>query len=163
MLQLLASILCLIWILYQLYEMGFIRMKEPVYPFSGFSGQLEYQGKPAAYAKVTRSYQLFGEDEVHEETIQANDEGRFSFESIVVNYKTPLLSPLEFLSYQKVFVDYDSKAIQIWGTGKRTKEEFSEFGGQPMKLNCELTDELRRVDIHTRGVVGTICRLQAAL
>ena len=135
--------------------MGFFNnKKEIVYPFSGFEGQLFYKGEPAAGAQLTRSYDMFGEK--FEESIMADKEGRFAFTSIAKEFRTPLFSPVEFLVHQDIFVKYGENSYQIWAGGKMDKEEYSEFNGKPSALSCEITSDLRRVDLK-HGFIGTNC------
>ena len=117
----------------------FNNKKEIVYPFSGFDGQLLYKGEPAAGAQLTRSYDMFGEK--FEETITADEEGRFAFSSIAKEFRAPLFSPVEFLVYQDIFVKYHENKFHIWTAGKSAKEEYAEFNGTKVKINCELTNE----------------------
>ena len=125
--------------------------KITVYPFSAFEGQLFYKGKPASHAKVTRTYDWDGT--LNEETIEADAEGRFAFESVSVETKESLN---QFVSSQEIYVLYDDQKFEIWGAGKIAEEEFGEFGGKPENLSCELTDEPRAVQL-PRGYVGTSC------
>jgi len=129
--------------------------KEIVYPFSGFEGQLLYKGEPAAGAKITRKYNQMDKDKF-EETITADAEGRFKFESIAVEYNPPALRALDYMSHQSIFVKYNNEEFQIWGGGKGDREEFAEFNGQPKNLICEITGDIRRVDAK-KGFVGTAC------
>ena len=132
----------------------FTNNKETVYPFSGFDGQLLYRGNPAANAKITRSYEQLGGD-THEETIYADSEGRFSFESITSEFKKPVLAPVEYMSHQSIFVEYLGENIQIWGGGKADKSEFAEFGGSsPKQLTCEITGEAKLFELAKGGIVS---------
>lgn len=128
--------------------------KEIVCPFSGFEGQLFYQGKPAAGARITRSYELFKEK--GEETIFADEEGRFRFESIFIPFKTPFLAPVEFLSYQNIYVSYEKHEFHVWTSSKGSKLEYAEFGGAFKTVTCEITDEPIGVDVED-GLLVTSC------
>lgn len=133
--------------------MGLLK-KEKVFPFSGFEGQLLFKGKPAAGAKITRSYELFKESA--SETIETDQEGHFSFESIEIPFRTPLLAPVEFLSFQDIFVDYNNKEFHIWTSSKRSKQEYAEFGGQRVKVKCEITKEPVGKEL-PKGLLVTSC------
>ena len=133
--------------------MGLLK-KEPACAFSGFEGQLLYKGEPAAGAKITRSYELFKDK--GEETIYADDQGHFRFESIIVPFRTPFLAPVSFLSYQKILIEHKGNTYHIWSASKRSKEEFSEFGLKPEHVTCELTDEPEGKDL-TSGLLVTSC------
>ncbi len=107
-----------------------------VYPFSGFEGQLFHKGQPAAHAKIRRTYNWDGD--THEEVIEADEQGRFKFDSISVETKESLV---QFVSDQHVHVDFDGASFEIWDCGKLAKGEFAEFGGEPKNLRCEITDD----------------------
>jgi hypothetical protein len=130
--------------------------KEPGYAFSGFSGQLLFNGEPASHAKLIRRYELSKPNEFEDSTV-ADGDGYFSFESILVKYRAPLLASHDFLSHQQIFVEYRGEQYQIWGGGKTQREEYSEFGGKPSNLKCELTEESRRVKNELSGMIGTNC------
>ncbi|MEJ2741841.1 MAG: hypothetical protein P8176_04985 [Gammaproteobacteria bacterium] len=140
--------------------MGFLK-REIGYPFSGFEGQLLYKGEPAAGAEITRTYDLFGDK--GQELLVADDQGKFKFDSIVLKFRTPLLAPVEFLSYQEIYVNYRGEQYRIWGGAKRVNKEYSEFNGRPDNLRCELTEEPRRVDLVGRGFIGTSCHWENKL
>ncbi|MGH1485611.1 MAG: DUF6795 domain-containing protein [Cellvibrionaceae bacterium] len=135
--------------------MGMLK-KELAYPFSGFSGQLLFNGEPAANAKITRVYELESKKELQKDEVVADQQGRFSFDAITVQYRTPVLGAFEFLSHQDVIVEYKGEEYQIWGGGKFNKDEYAEFGGKPNNFRCELTEDIRRVEIE-KGVYGTNC------
>ena len=125
--------------------------KMTVYPFSGFEGQLLHNGEPAAFATVTRTYDWDGT--LHEETIKADEEGRFSFESVSVEMRQGIA---QFSSSQKIFVQYKNEKYQVWVCGKIAKQEFGEFGGKPKAMVCEVTAD-REVIALPSGGVGTSC------
>ena len=125
--------------------------KITVYPFSGFEGQLFYKGKPAAFAKVKRTYDW--DDTLHEEEVTADEQGRFRFESVSVEIRESLA---QFVSSQKINVEFNNLDIRIWSCGKIAEEEFGEFGGKPKNLTCELTDEWKSMQLPD-GIVGSIC------
>jgi hypothetical protein len=135
-------------------SMGVLKA-EPAYPFSGFSGQLLFKGEPASNAKITRKYELLKDQ--HEETITADQDGNFSFDSILIQYRVPLIASHDFLARQQLFVDYEGETYQIWGGSKTGMEEYSEFGGKPSRLRCELTDDPRKVKNEESGFIGTSC------
>lgn len=133
------------------------KKKEIVYPFSGFEGQLLYKGEPAANAKITRIYNQMEQGEI-QETATTDNEGKFNFESIALEFKKPLISAVSYISHQKIFVTFNQETYQIWGGGKSSKLEFSEFGNKrPEQLTCELTDEPYVVDLEKDGIV-TNCK-----
>jgi hypothetical protein len=132
-------------------EFMFFTKKVTAYPFSGFEGQLLYHGEPAANAIVKRTYDWDGT--LHEETIQADAEGRFHFNSVSVQYRESLS---QFSSSQRVFVNYAGEEYLIWACGKIEEAEFGEFGGEPKNLTCEITAEMEAKRL-PNGPVGTNC------
>ncbi|MGH1485612.1 MAG: DUF6795 domain-containing protein [Cellvibrionaceae bacterium] len=129
---------------------------EPAYPFSGFSGQLFFKGEPAAQAKVTRIYELESKKGPQQDIVVTDEKGEFSFESVLLRYRNPVLGAFEFLSHQDVIVEYNGEEYQIWGGSKFNKDEYAEFGGKPNNFRCELIEDIRRVEIG-KGVYGTNC------
>ncbi len=120
---------------------------------SGFEGRVTFEGKPASGARIVRKFNWKDEKGETEETI-ADKDGRFSFPSHWGVFRRVL--PVEVYSFQDIFVYYNDQKYQVWGTAKRDKNEYSEFGSKPKNFRCELTDELRRVDV-PHGFVGTNC------
>lgn len=128
---------------------------EVVYPASGFEGQLLYKGQPASGAVIERVYDQMEQGEVKEKTV-ADEQGRFKFLSVALDYKEPWLSPVSYQSHQTITVTYKELEIEIWRGSKSGKGEFSEFSGKPKNFTCELTEQKRslRVDF---GFFGTNC------
>ena len=136
--------------------MGMLKA-EPAYAFSGFSGQLLFKGEPANNAKVIRQYRLQNESNVHEDFVITGKSGDFTFSSILIQYRVPILSSHAFLSHQDVIVEYQGETYDIWIGGKTEPREYTEFGGKPKNLRCELTSEPRRVKNELAGVIVTNC------
>ncbi len=136
--------------------MGMLKA-EPAYPFSGFSGQLLFKGEPVSNTKIVRQYELQTQSGVHEDTAMTDKEGYFTFESILIKYRTPILSSHEFLSHQGINILYQDETYHIWVGGKTERGEYTEFGGKPKNLRCELTEEPRRVKHEIAGVISTNC------
>ena len=122
---------------------------------SGFEGRLTFAGKPASGARVVRKFNWKDEKGETEEAI-ADQDGRFSFPTHWDVLRRWL--PVQFVAYQDIFVYYNDKEYQVWGMGKMDKREYSEFGGKkPENFHCELTDEIRRIDLE-HEFVGTNCK-----
>lgn len=134
----------------------FGKKEELVFAFSGFSGQLLYQGEPAAGAVITRSYDQMGEGEVIESVV-ADEQGRFNFVSIALKFKPPVFSTIDYISSQEMRVVFNNEQFSIWNGGKRSKVEFGEFNGRPKNFTCELTGEKRSIRFKLGGFVGTSC------
>ena len=125
---------------------------------SGFEGRVTFEGKPASGARIVRKFNWKDEKGETEETI-ADKDGRFSFPAHWDTLRQVL--PVQFVAYQDMFVHYQGKEFQVWGMGKMNKREYSEFGGKPEHFRCELTDEIRRVDLESE-FVGTSCYWECA-
>ncbi len=127
--------------------------EEEVVLFSPMEGKLTFEGRPAARAKIIRN--VSWKDNVGETDIfYADKNGNFS---LPIKSETEKISPLaQFVSHQKLFVHYQGNEYQIWGNGKLDKKKYTEFGGQPKNLRCELTQEPDRRDTKS-GWVVTSC------
>lgn len=130
--------------------MGFFK-KEDVVLFSGFEGKLTKDGKPLAGAKITRTYELY---EKQEDSTLTDENGYFSFPTITGKYSNKFMQ--QFVVRQKIYVESNNETQKIWFCGKLGRNEFFEFNGKPSNLTCELTDDIRRVDLEA-GFVGTLC------
>ncbi len=125
---------------------------------SGFEGRVTLEGKPASGARVVRTIYFKSEKGQAEEAI-ADKDGRFSFPSRWEVLRQVL--PVQFAVHQNIFVYYKGKEVQVWGTAKMVKSEYSEFGGKPENFRCELNDEIRRVDREV-GFITTSCYWECA-
>ena len=126
---------------------------------SGFEGRLTLNGQPASGARVVRKFNWKDEKGVTEETI-ADQDGWFSLPVHwdVFRYVLPVA---QFVSFQSIFVHYQGRKYHVWEIGKLEESEYGEFGGKPENFRCELTDELRGVDLEY-GFVTTSCYWECA-
>ncbi len=136
--------------------MGIFKKKETGCVFSGFDGQLLYEGEPAADAVLIRKYELFGRKGEDKATTDSN--GHFQFDSVFWEFTEPYLTPTGFLVHQQIFVQYQNAETQIWGGAKVEPTELYEFNNQrPNNLVCEITAGAKRVNTGKRGFIGTNC------
>jgi hypothetical protein len=131
---------------------------EKVCVASAFEGRLTFEGKPASGARIVRKFSWKDQKGETEETI-ADKDGRFSFPSHWDVLRGVL--PVQFVSVQDILVHYGGQEYKIWLMGKLSTNEYSEFGGRPENFRCELTDEIRRVDLE-HEYVGTNCYWERA-
>ncbi len=127
---------------------------EKVCVASAFEGQLFFKGQPLSGVKVVRQFKWKDEKGVSEDII-TDENGKFGFPTHWDVLRRVL--PSQFIVSQEIFVYHGSEKVQIWGAGKMTKGEYDEFNGKPYNLTCEITEEVRRVDLEV-GFVGTNCR-----
>ncbi len=132
--------------------MAFFSKKEVVLS-SPFEARITFQGKPAVGARIKRVIK-WQSDIGEEDYTETDEQGYFSLPAVKDNWRQ--LLPAEFVVYQDVIVDFDGKEYKIWIHSKREEQEWAELGGQPVSMRCELTDEIRRVEVE-RGLLGTSC------
>jgi len=128
-------------------------LKENVCLFTGFTGQITYQGKPAANAQVLVRNEFNGA--ATELEFATDEQGIFQFDSIYGQSKKYSLA--QFVSYQEIYVNYAGQEYRIWGGGKLNGQEFYEFGGTPGLVTCELTEEIRTLDLARGDGLLTNC------
>lgn len=133
--------------------MAFFSKKEVVVA-SPMQGTLTHKGVPAAGAVITRHLRWKDEEGVTD-TTTADQDGHFSLPAIADSWR-PLL-PAELVVLQDIIVEYRGQKFKIWIGSKREEHEWSELGGKPVNMVCELTEEIRRVEV-SRGLLGTNCR-----
>lgn len=133
--------------------MAFFSKKEVVLS-SPFEATITFKGKPAAGARVKRVIKW--QSDIGEEDYTETDEhGYFSLPAVKDSWRQ--LLPAEFVVYQDVIVDFDGKEYKIWIHSKREEHQWAELSGQPVNMRCELTEEIRRVEVDV-GLLGTNCR-----
>ncbi len=126
---------------------------EKVCLFSSMEGQLTFQGEPVKGAKIVRKIAV--NDKKEEPSFVTTDEkGMFSFS--VVNKVIRQIFPAEIVTVQSLFVHYQGQEYHVWHMARRDGGEYEEFGGKPVNLRCEITDEIVPVEIK-RGLLVTSC------
>ena len=104
--------------------------------FSGISGVITMNGKPAANARLVRTVNR-AKDITDETTTDEN--GYFEMPPVFERTITKFL-PQEFVASQTIDVFYDGRpAIEMWSGVKRSQEENAEAKGKPLVVKCELT------------------------
>lgn len=120
---------------------------------SPMEGQITYKGKPAADAKVERILK-WKDDKGQTDFTNTNKDGFFKLPIVKESAKLPKLA--QFVAHQEIAVTYEGTRYVIWVMGKMGKTLFSELGGNPKNLRCELMDDLNRVETDD-GLLGTVC------
>lgn len=108
---------------------------------SPLEGTLLYQAKPISGIKVERKLRWFDGDESYEDFVFTDHNGYFSLP--VVQKTLKLSSLVQFVVVQEIYAILNEDRIVIWALGKGAKIEYSELGGKPINLRCELTSEER--------------------
>lgn len=132
----------------------FSNKEEEVILCSPMEGKLTYNGKAVTNTKLERKI-TWKDDTEETDTTYTNDKGIFHFplkKSIIK------INPFsQFVVHHEITVNYQDKEYQIWTMGKLGKQIYSELNGKPVNFRCELTDELRRVEVED-GLLGTLCK-----
>ena len=125
--------------------------------FSAISGQITFDGKPAANARIKRiASKAFAREQIIDE-IHTDEQGYFILPAV---FDKPVLGkflPMEFAVPQQIIVYHGSKKYEIWDGVKRDPSENSESSGHPLIVSCELTDPLSTVDVGG-GFVTSMCK-----
>ena len=104
--------------------------------FSGMTGVINYEGKPAANVRLLRKVE--GKD--IDETI-TDENGYFEFKAVYQKKSLFDFLPTEFSVQQIITAIKDDKEYPMWTGVKRQREENSESRGKPLVVSCELTLE----------------------
>lgn len=132
----------------------FSKKKEEVILFSPMEGVLTINGVPASGVRLGRVVNWDGDKE-SVVSIDTSNDGFFSFDELKEDIE---ISPLNvFVVNQYIYAYHENKAIKIWIKAKWGKELYSELGGKPKNLRCELMDPLVRVELES-GALGTRCK-----
>ena len=106
--------------------------------FSEVKAQLTLNGETLSGTKVIRRWEW---NELKEESTVTDENGNFEFPSVFERSLSRML-PVELVIAQGLYVVIDGEEKKIWSNSKREPEENAEFGGKPIALMCELTNEL---------------------
>lgn len=126
--------------------------KKEVVLFSPLEGKLTYQGTPLANAKI--KMRISWKDQKGE-TFYYSTRADGSFE--IPSHKSAFKeSPLaQLVIRQELYVEHGGNEYEFWIMSKMDPAEFTELGGEPLEMVCEITDELTTV----RGInsLGGVC------
>ena len=121
--------------------------------FSPMQGKITYNGKPAAGASI-KLWVAWKDKAGETEHYLVNENGEFSIPKKTVLYKANPLAQL--VIKQKITVFFEDQEFDIWTLSKMEEAEFTELGGKPVNLVCELTSDERTVR-GNRSLGGTRC------
>ena len=121
--------------------------------FSPLEGKITFNGKPAAGAKV-KLWFAWQDKEGEFFYYNTDENGFFKIPGHTTTYKeTPLA---QLVITQEIIVEHEGKPYEMWSMSKMDPSIFSELGGEPINLRCELTNDLTTVrGNHSLG--GTAC------
>ena len=120
--------------------------------YSGMTGVINYEGKPAANVRLLRKIE--GKDV--DETI-TDENGSFEFPPIYQKKSFFSFLPTEFVIQQIITAIKDGKEYPMWIGVKRKPEENAESRGKPLVVECELTLEEENYIKVNNGIYFTLC------
>ncbi len=126
---------------------------ENVCLFSAMEGTLTFQGKPVVGAEVVRTIE-FNDKKEKPDSVVTDENGMFTFP--VMNRVVRQIFPFENGTVQSLFVHYKGHEYHIWHMARGDGSEYEEFGGKPVNLRCEITNEIVPIEIK-RGLLVTSC------
>ena len=124
--------------------------------FSGMSGVIKLNGKPAANARLVRTVNL--NKDITDETL-TDENGYFEFDAIFVRTITKFL-PQEFVASQYIMVHYNDKKYEMWNGVKRKPEENVESRGKLLVVECELNAETNVKKVNDSPIIS-LCTWEA--
>lgn len=116
--------------------------KKEVILFSPIEGTLTFQGTPLANAKI--KLHLTWKDQKGETFYYStNEDGSFKIPQHKSEFKESPLAQL--VIRQELTVEHNGNHYEVWIMSKMDPAEFTEFGGEPVGLVCEITNDLTTV------------------
>lgn len=107
---------------------------------SAMSGIITFKGEPAAGAKIVR-WSAWKDHLGEFETFRSDEDGSFFLPEKIDSRPRNLLDHgLQFVARQTVTVLYGGAEHRIWKSSKTRTYRNAEYGGNPARLRCELTD-----------------------
>lgn len=113
---------------------GVYAMNDKACLFSGMTGVINHEGKPAANVRLLRKIEGKAVDEAI-----TDEQGSFKFEAVYKEKSLFDLIPTEFAVQQIITAIKDDTEYTLWTGVKRKPEENAESKGKPLVVSCELT------------------------
>lgn len=126
--------------------------------FSALKGFLTHKGAPASNALITLRIELPSEPDMV-----------FNFKSIESGFfqipeqrvKRSIGPIAHYAVHQSIVVQFEGEEFEVWRFSKsndslnpETNGEYTELGGKPVGVTCELTDKLRKVNENALGMTS---------
>lgn len=122
--------------------------------FSPLEGKLTFDGKPASGAKI--NLWIKWKDSKGETFSYTTDgDGKFAIPEHIATYRQSAIA--QIVITQEITIEYKNQKYLIWTLSKSKTEKFSELGGRPIGLTCEMTGELEPV-AENQVLMATNCR-----
>jgi len=118
--------------------------------FSGISGVIELNGKPAAHVRLVRR----ADTKTDETTTDEN--GYFEFPPIFRRTVAKYL-PQEFVVTQTIAAHHEGVKYDLWSGVKRQPEENAESRGKPLVVKCELNLSERNYVMVEGSPIFSLC------
>ena len=122
--------------------------------FSATTGVVTLDGAPLAGVEVERAYKWQG-TEYTRETATTDAEGRFAFPA-AYGRSVAKYTPVEPVVHQRILLRREGREYLAWERSKRDYDEDTELEGKKIDLRCDLSNEVRDVQM-ARGVVSGLC------
>lgn len=121
--------------------------------FSPLEGQITLEGKPASGAKI-KLWLAWKDKEGETYNYTTDNNGFFKIPKQTAIYTEDPLAQL--VISQEITIEHEGQSYETWVMSKMEPAEFTELGGKPINLICELTNELVTIR-GIRSLGGTIC------
>lgn len=121
-----------------LFSFGVTAMNVKQCLFSGMTGIINFEGKPAAGVKLVRMVDY--NKAQYDETI-TDENGNFNFPTIYRNNIAGVFLPTQFVVNQKISAFKDGVEYLVWEATTMDSTENYEARGNPLVVTCELSLE----------------------
>ena len=128
-------------------SMSLFSESKEVILFSALEGSLTFEGIPLVGAKIELKLKWYDGKENENLFTESDENGFFRFPVVK---KVLKIGFSQLVISQEIAVKHKEEEIIIWFMSKFNQTEYSELGGKPINLRCELTsDELITRDYNT--------------
>ncbi|WP_019602288.1 DUF6795 domain-containing protein [Teredinibacter turnerae] len=124
--------------------------------FSSISGVITHNGVPVAGATLKRSAsKAHTSGEIVDEAT-TDVKGYFSMPALYERNVIARVLPMEFAISQKIVLTYNGNEYDMWTGVKRKREENAEANGEPLIVQCDLTNERKLKQVNGNPIFS-IC------
>ncbi|VAW56346.1 hypothetical protein MNBD_GAMMA07-1096 [hydrothermal vent metagenome] len=116
-------------------SMSLFSSKKEIVLSSPLEGILTYEGKPLPNVKIERKLSWYDGEGEAVDFVVTDEKGYFNLPFVKKELKVGLT---QLVILQKIYAKYKNEDALVWHMAKLTDSEYSELGGKPVNLHCDL-------------------------
>ncbi|VAW57710.1 hypothetical protein MNBD_GAMMA07-678 [hydrothermal vent metagenome] len=120
-------------------SMSLFSTKTEVVLSSPLEGILTYEGQPLPNVKIERKLSWYDGEGEQTDFVVTDEKGYFNLP--IIKKELKVSGYVRLVIVQEIFSQYKNENALIWVMAKKTKSKYSEIGGKPVNIHCDLAIE----------------------